>query len=42
MHEKIVTFVKSGLVGYEVVIRTGRFPVQTTLGTRSSLGVQHR
>ena len=31
---------ESGLVGSDVVIRTGRFPVQTLLGARPDLGKQ--
>ena len=31
---------ESGLVGSYVVIRIGRFPVQTPLGTRPGLGTQ--
>ena len=33
-------FGESGLVGLGSTINTGRFPVQTPLGTQSSLGTQ--
>ena len=33
---------ESGLVGLGIVIRIGRFPVQTPLGTRPGLGTQPR
>ena len=38
-HERVG---KSGLVGEGVGIRIGRFAVQTPLGARPGLGIQHR